>query len=46
MLVQRPFLPLPGIEILTIGSVRNGIIGPKEPSRTKLGKEELGYVLK
>lgn len=45
MLIQRPRLPLPGIEIFTIGSARNGIIGPKETSRAKLGEEKLSYVL-
>lgn len=45
MFVQRPCLAFLGIEILTIGSVWNGIIGPKESSRAKFGEEELGDVL-
>lgn len=45
MFVQRPFLPFLPVEILTVGSVRNGVVGPEKSTCTKLGQEELGNVL-
>ena len=45
VLVQRARLPLARVEILAIGPVRDGVVGPKESSRAQLGEEEVGQIL-
>lgn len=45
MFIQWPRLPFLPIEIFTIGSIRNIIVGPEKSTRPELRQEEFGNVL-